>query len=280
MSIYWFDDPDVPKWIISISCLYLSIKFISFLRAFEPFGVYFAIIFGVFYRIRSFFIILVLIIASFALSFHNLLIPKDPNALSNPDPNDPNNPWSISGKFNPISGNGTIDPKSSLIQVPEENTNSFTSFFTSLFATYLFLTGDSSSFTQWSPTAGNATVTILMVLFSSFVVIYLMNLLIGVLNIAIEKDIDRATYLVQKAEILAEIELFYPFPFQRRWKRWFPEVIHYRVRIDVVRESVKKAIIDGNWKTDDYPEYKNKVLRLLGMFSHIEEDDKTLFRYN
>ncbi len=82
-------------------------------------------------------------------------------------------------------------------------------------ATYLFLISDSSSLTQWSPTEENTMMIILMNLFSFLVIIYLINLLIGILNTAIEKDNDRASYLVHKAEVLAEIELFYLLPYQR-----------------------------------------------------------------
>ena len=77
-----------------------------------------------------------------------------------------------------------------------------------------------------------------------------MNLLIGLLNIAIEEDNNRVSYLIQKAEvnnininysfsvniliylnfyflkILAEIELFYLLSHQRRWQTWFPEVMY------------------------------------------------------
>ena len=64
-----------------------------------------------------------------------------------------------------------------------------------------------------------------MAIFSFIVVIYLMNLFIGLLNLAIEEENSRATYLSQKAEVLAEIELFYLSPFQRCWRTWFPEVM-------------------------------------------------------
>jgi hypothetical protein len=64
-----------------------------------------------------------------------------------------------------------------------------------------------------------------MVIFSFLIVIYLMNLFIGLLNMAIEKDNDRASYLVQKAEILAEIELFYFIPGQRRYGLNMPDVM-------------------------------------------------------
>ncbi|RGB34552.1 hypothetical protein C1646_668454 [Rhizophagus diaphanus] len=184
------------------------------------------------------------------------------NPLLNPNPTDPNNPWTLSKKYNQISEDGSINSGPSIfIEEPDESTNLFTSFFSSLLATYLFLAGDSSSFTKWSPTADNALLMILMVLFSFLIVIYLMNLFIGILNMNIEKDYDRGSYLVQKAEILAEIELFYLLPFQRRWVDWFPDVINYEARMDIAQKYVKKSIDDGKWKSDS--EYKDKVLKQL-----------------
>jgi len=55
-------------------------------------------------------------------------------------------------------------------------------------------------FTGWSP-KDNKTMIILMIIFSIVIVIYLMNLLIGLLNMTIEADMDRASYLSQKAEV-------------------------------------------------------------------------------
>ncbi|GET65711.1 hypothetical protein GLOIN_2v1549244 [Rhizophagus irregularis DAOM 181602=DAOM 197198] len=97
---------------------------------------------------------------------------------------------------------------------------------TSLFAIYLFLIGDS-------------------------IVVYLMNLLIGLLNMAIEEDNNRVSYLMQKAEILAEIELFYLLPHQRRWKTWFPEVIHYYADADKTRIEIERLIEKGEWETKE-----------------------------
>jgi hypothetical protein len=95
-----------------------------------------------------------------------------------------------------------------------------------LYTTFL---GNQNSLASWAPTqtptTENTILFILMVVFSFLVVVYLMNLFIGLLNMAIEKDNDRASYLVQKAEIIAEIELFYLLPHQRRWRSWFPEVM-------------------------------------------------------
>jgi len=161
-------------------------------------------------RISSFLIILIIIVASFALSFHLLLIPKDPDFLSKPDFADPNNPWTLSKKFNQIFEDGSINPKPIIIQAPEESINLFTSYYTSLIVTYLFLTGDSSSLTQWAPTANNTMTMILMSLFSFFIVIYLMNLLIGILNMAIE--IEHLTlFIKRKSWLKSNFFIYYHF---------------------------------------------------------------------
>jgi hypothetical protein len=64
----------------------------------------------------------------------------------------------------------------------------------------LNLIGDRNSLDAWSP-KDNTVMIILMVIFTSVIVVYLMNLFIGLLNMAIEKDNDRAFYLAQKAEV-------------------------------------------------------------------------------
>ncbi|RIA87083.1 hypothetical protein C1645_878270 [Glomus cerebriforme] len=78
-----------------------------------------------------------------------------------------------------------------------------------------------------------------------------MNLFIGLLNIAIDKDNDRVSYLIQKAKILAEIELFYLLPNQRRWEAWFPEVIYYYANVDKTREEIKRLMNNGQWETNE-----------------------------
>ncbi|CAB5357432.1 unnamed protein product [Rhizophagus irregularis] len=68
---------------------------------------------------------------------------------------------------------------------------------------------------------------------------------------AIEEDNNRVSYLMQKAEILAEIELFYLLPHQRRWKTWFPEVIHYYADADKTRIEIERLIEKGEWETKE-----------------------------
>ncbi|CAB4376627.1 unnamed protein product [Rhizophagus irregularis] len=145
---------------------------------------------------------------------------------------------------------------------------------TSLFAIYLFLAGDSSALSNWSY-ADNPSIAILIVLFSLLVVVYLMNLLIGLLNNAIEEDNNRVSYLIQKAEILAEIELFYLLPHQRRWQEWFPEVIHYYADADKTRIEIERLIKEGEWDNREFIKMQEKLLEEL-QIKHNPNDNKVI----
>jgi hypothetical protein len=129
--------------LLSFSCLFLDIKFLLFFRAFEYFGVYFAIIISVGKKIFSFLIVLFIIIISFAHAFYILLSPKSEFSLEQPtNNNDPNNPWNLASSFNQIIDNdGNINSNPFMIQTPDKNTNMFIDIKTSLFAMYLFLAG-------------------------------------------------------------------------------------------------------------------------------------------
>ncbi|POG67083.1 hypothetical protein GLOIN_2v1651171 [Rhizophagus irregularis DAOM 181602=DAOM 197198] len=152
-----------------------------------------------------------------------------------------------------------------MIQTPDKNTNMFTDIRTSLFAMVLLLAGDLSALSNWSY-IDNPSVTILIVLFSILIAMYLMNLLIGMLNIAINEEDNRVSYLIWKAEILAEIELFYLLPNQRRWKTWFPEVIHYYADVEKTRTEIKRLIKEGEWDNKKF--MQEKLLEKL----HIENN--------
>ncbi|PKC71635.1 hypothetical protein RhiirA1_495924 [Rhizophagus irregularis] len=166
--------------------------------------------------------------------------------------------------YNLVLENGAIGANPYIIQQPNGNTNMFVDFKTSLFAMYLFLTGDSSALTNW-PYISNPSIAILIVLFSLLIVVYLMNLFIGLLNMAIEKDNNRVSYLMQKAEILAEIELFYLLPYQRRYEKWFPEVIYYYANVDKTREKIKEMMKNDEWNTDEFTELKQALLEKLNI---------------
>ena len=143
-SIYWLqinDKNDQITQFLSFSCLFLDLKFLLFFRVSQSFGKYFAIIVNVGKKIFSFLAILFIIVISFAHAFYILLSPKFEYSFEEPNFNDDsNNPWSMTPKYNVIN-NGVSNPNQFIIQQPDENTNMFINYGTSLFAMYLFLTG-------------------------------------------------------------------------------------------------------------------------------------------
>ncbi|CAI2194832.1 8315_t:CDS:2, partial [Funneliformis geosporum] len=260
-SIYWLYADEKPYFWLSISCLLLDFKFLLFFRAFELFGVYFVIIVGVANKIASFLVILFIVLLSFAHAFWILLQPRKYYSLdkSPTDHDDPNNPWELTDKYNQILDNGTIV---TFVQQPDKNTNMFIDYGSSLLSMYLYIIGDSNALPNWEY-LDNPQLTILIVLFSLLIVVYLMNLLIGLLSNAIDEDNNRVSYLVQKAKILAEIELFYLSPGQRRWKSWFPDVMHYHAAVKETRREIQKLKKEGEWSTDKFSIIKEDLLKML-----------------
>jgi hypothetical protein len=152
-SIYWLQTNDKNNnyliQLLSFSCLFLDIKFLLFFRAFEYFGVYFAIIISVGKKVFSFLIVLFIIVISFAHAFYILLSPKSEISLDQYTNNDDqNNPWKLTPSYNQIIDNndGNIYSNPFMIQTPDKNTNMFMDIRTSLFAIYLFLAGIISNF--------------------------------------------------------------------------------------------------------------------------------------
>ncbi|CAG8770765.1 22752_t:CDS:2, partial [Racocetra persica] len=150
-----------------------------------------------------------------------------------------------------ISSNGTIG-ESTLIEAPDENTNLFTTLSTSILAVYFMLTGDTSAVTSWG-LVNNLTLTFLLVIFSFFTTIYLLNLFITLLVNAIDQTNNEESFLQLRGEILAEIELFWMLPHQRRKKNWFPEILYYDASINELKKYVKNL--------ED--EHKDEILRDL-----------------
>jgi hypothetical protein len=146
-SIYWLQTSDKNSnyliQLLSFSCLFLDIKFLLFFRAFEYFGVYFAIIISVGKKIFSFLVVLFIIIISFAHAFYILLSPRSEFSLEKyTDNNDPNNPWNLAPSYNQIiDSNEAKSSNPFVVQIPDNNTNMFTDIGTSIFAMYLFLAG-------------------------------------------------------------------------------------------------------------------------------------------
>ncbi|PKC71621.1 hypothetical protein RhiirA1_453319 [Rhizophagus irregularis] len=271
-SIYWLQTDIKDVQLLSFSCLLLDIKFLLFLSVSESVGTYFAIIVIVAKRIFYFLIILFILIISFAHAFFILLSPdSDFSFEKRTNNNDPNNPWNLASTYSKVLDDGTIDSNPYIIQPPNENTNMFIDYRTAIFAVYLFLTGDSSSLINWTY-MNNPSLVILIVLFSFLIVVYLMNLFIGLLNLEIDKSNDRVFLLIQKAKILAEIELFYLLPNQRRLEKWFPEVIYYCADVDITRAEVKTLITDGRW-SNEFPDMNKDLFKKINIQRNPAEVD-------
>ncbi|RIB09707.1 hypothetical protein C2G38_2208066 [Gigaspora rosea] len=255
----------MPVGAVSISTLLLELKFLIFFRAIDVIGVYFAIIIEVVKSAFSFLIILAFIVFAFAHSLHLLLRPTTRISLDYPshsnDLNDPNDPWNLVSTYNSISENDSISENLTLTALPTATTNMFIMLNTAILAVYILLTGDSTYLSNWILTE-NLTLVILVVCFSFFTNIYLMNLFIGLLSNSIAEMNKKELFLLQKAKILAEIELLYLLPYQRRKNNWFPElIVHY----DKLRDIIK-IIKNGKWNsTDELLFIHDTLLKIYGM---------------
>ncbi|PKC10762.1 hypothetical protein RhiirA5_498240 [Rhizophagus irregularis] len=254
-SIYWLINGQLLE-LAAITIIVLNFKFLMFFRVFESYGKYFAIIIGVAEEVFPFLIVLCFIIFGFGFGFFILLRPITNISLDRPDFNeDNNNPWNLATKYNYLK-DGIIDPDNSLIQIPDSNTNMFTWFQTSIFAMYLLLTGDSGSLSAWTY-LDNPTVTFLLFVFTFFTSIYLMNLFIGLLGMAIDNYNKHEEFLLSKAKIIMDIELFYMLPSQRNKKDWFPDWIYYNLPTDNVYKLI--YAIDNGKTEFNFPPFINEL---------------------
>ncbi|GBB85295.1 hypothetical protein RclHR1_11860002 [Rhizophagus clarus] len=140
--------------------------------------------------------------------------------------------------------------------------------FMTIISVLRFLTGDPNALSgYWAYL--DSSIIILIVLYSFLIIIYLINVFADLLNMAINKDNVRVSYLTQKAKILADIELFCLLPTQRRWKSWFPEVIHYYADVDKTREKVIEMMSKGEWNTKEFSKLKEDLLIKLNINVNI-----------
>ncbi|KAF0507084.1 transient receptor potential cation channel subfamily a member 1-like [Gigaspora margarita] len=200
-SIIWLKNYTAPTWTIIFSTLLLELKFLTYFRAIAHIGVYFAMIIGVAKRAFLFLIILAFIVFAFAHSLHLLLRPATGISLDQSNySNDPNNPWNLATKYYTVNPDGSVNKNPILIEPPNESTNMFSTLISAILAVYIMLTGDTSSLSPWALNE-NISLTILVVIFSFFTTIYLMNLFIGLLSDAINETNNKEYFLIQRAEV-------------------------------------------------------------------------------
>ncbi|KAF0558233.1 transient receptor potential cation channel subfamily a member 1-like [Gigaspora margarita] len=263
ISILWLHNKFLPIWAITIAVCLLEIKFLLFFRVIEHFGIYFAIMIGVAKKVFSFLVVLGIMVLVFAHSLHLLLRPTSEYSYDQPSfTDDANNPWNLVSTYKFISPNGTVD-KSLLIETPDDSTNLFSLFSTSILAVYFMLTGDSSSVSSWV-LKNNWTLAFLLFIFSFFTTIYLLNLFISLLGDAIADRNNEESFLQLRGEILSEIELFWMLPYQRRKKNWFPEILYYKASVNELKKYINNL--------EDKSGVHSEILKI----AKIEDSEKEL----
>ncbi|CAG8489234.1 3410_t:CDS:2 [Diversispora eburnea] len=155
----------------------------------------------------------------------------DPN---NPDFDDPNSAWRLTTSFSTVFPDGNVSSTRTLIETPSSSTNLFESLDTAILAVFALMTGDYSSLSGWEM-RNNATLSVLWISFLFLTGIYLLNMFIGLLNLGISNKDNYALFLTKKAKLIADIELFYLLPNQRRWRHWFPDHIYYHANVEEVQ---------------------------------------------
>lgn len=127
--------------------------------------------------------------------------------------------------------------------------------------------GDSSAVSSWS-LVNNWTLTFLLVIFSFFTTIYLLNLFISLLGDAINQTYNEESFLQLRGEILAEIELFWMLPHQRRKKNWFPEILYYKASVHELKKYIK------NLKDENEDENLQNLLSEIKEIVEFKDDFK------
>ncbi|CAJ0838434.1 5695_t:CDS:2, partial [Entrophospora sp. SA101] len=251
--LYYSNQP--PVQLISASNLLLDLRLMLFLRVFKKFGAYFAIIIGVAKKV-------------FCQNF----------ALGYPDfNNDTNNPWNlVNAYYTYFANNNSYSQDPFLVQLPDDNTNMFAQFSSSILAMYNFLAGGNGAFGAWV-LQDDSYLTVLVVAFSFIVVVYLMNLFIGLLSNEIQHYNTNEAFLAQKAKIITEIELFYLFPNQRHWINWFPDILYYDAPIDDIRKKIKAAD-DSNEDKEDLPYISDRLRELAELTKKTENNFDSRFQ--
>ncbi|KAF0558404.1 transient receptor potential cation channel subfamily a member 1-like [Gigaspora margarita] len=266
-SLIWLHYKTPSTWIITIAAFLLEIKFLLFFCTLDYFCTYFAIMIGVAQKVFSFLVVLGIIVVAFAHSLHLLLRPTSEYSYDQPSfTDDSNNPWNLVPTYQFISFNGTVG-KSTFFETPDDKTNLFTMFSTSILAVYFMLTGDLSYISSWV-LKNNWTLAFLLVIFSFFTTVYLLNLFISLLGIAIDDRNNEESVLQPRGEILSKIELFWMLPHQRRESNWFPEILWYGASVKELKKYIEgvedKKSLDPRileiTKTEDSEEKLKKLI--------------------
>ncbi|RIB05043.1 hypothetical protein C2G38_2254036 [Gigaspora rosea] len=114
----------------------------------------------------------------------------------------------------------------------------------------------------------NWTLAFLLVIFSFFTTVYLLNLFISLLGNAIDDRNNEEYFLQLRGEILSEIELFWMLPHQRRKTNWFPEILWYRASVKELKKYIetvedKKSLDSRILEISETEDSEEKLKKLI-----------------
>ncbi|RUP42946.1 hypothetical protein BC936DRAFT_137854 [Jimgerdemannia flammicorona] len=179
-----------PTWLLSVGVIFMWLNLIMELRVFSGFGIMIASVLETVSKARW----LLLLLAFVNLGFSHCLFLL----------------FSHSTEITPDDDNAS---------------NNFETFGTSVVSILFLLTGDPGNFGGLT----SVPVYILRILFSLLTAILLLNVLIALLNNVYTDTtkIGERVWLRQKAQWIAEVEVYWMLPSWRQKEDWFPDYIYY-----------------------------------------------------
>ncbi|CAG8638560.1 9555_t:CDS:2, partial [Acaulospora morrowiae] len=195
---------------------------------FAGLGKFIAIVIEIIKQISLLVVTLAAIVMIFANSLFVLLRDTDPQDLVS----------QYSGSVT-NSTNGEAIGSITLTETPSDSTNIWVRLDWSMLATYSFLGIGWDGVSAFEPTL---PLSIMKIMFSFLAVILLLNVLIGLITYVFSDGLQvaRQAFLRQRAELIAEIELFILTPAQRQEIDWFPHLIYYETHADYVNNWRQK----------------------------------------
>ncbi|RIA97100.1 hypothetical protein C1645_871584 [Glomus cerebriforme] len=215
--------------LLSVTMLTLWIELLMRMRSLQIIGEYVFIIINLSKRIAPFLGTMLVIICGLA---HSMFI-----LLSHPNNIDLVPNLTSYTLFNPVTQENFILTQNIDVNSPDDNL--FADFFTSIKAVYFWINGQWDQINQWNfwPVDG------LSIFGSLFLVIIMQNILIALMSDVVDeaKEIGKRAFLKLRAELIAEVEVFFLTKNQLQDKDLFPRHIYYIINCDEANRWLEKC---------------------------------------
>jgi hypothetical protein len=224
------------KELVSAATIFLWLHFLLQTRIYKAVGVFVNVVIEVALGIVPFLLILLLMLIAFS------------NAL-----------WVLLSLDDRIKGS----------DLAKELGSDYASYWWWLKYVFLALTSDYILFSKLGLQV--PVVDVYRALFALITVIFLMNILIALLNYRYAEAYQRSenVWMLQKAQLISEIEVFYMTPWERRDPNKFPKNLLYDVSLDTFKKHhdrdkpVGQAMQELKSELDELKKNQHKMFELL-----------------